>query len=167
MRLRVRPATAAGSAGGGARGRRLAAMKRTASAVWNGSLQQGSGTLTTASGVLANTKYSFATRFESTPGTNPEELIAAAHAGCFTMALSAALGKAGFTPQSLATNAALSLENLPDRGWTITVIHLDVTARVPGITADAFQKIAEGAKANCPVSRVLNAAITMTAQLAG
>jgi osmotically inducible protein OsmC len=140
-------------------------MKRTASAVWNGTLQQGSGTLRSQSGVLSDTPYSFATRFADTPGTNPEELIAAAHAGCFTMALSSALGKAGFTPQRLATDATLTMENLPDRSWTITAVHLEVQARVPGIAEEAFQKVAEGAKVGCPVSRVLNAAITMSARL--
>lgn len=140
-------------------------MKRTASAIWNGNLQQGKGSISTQSGVLTKTPYSFTTRFEGAPGTNPEELIAAAHAGCFTMALSFALSSAGFTPDTLATTATLTLDNLPEKSWTITAVHLDVQAKVPGITADAFAKLAAGAKANCPVSRVLNATITMDAKL--
>src|SRR6266481_1749637 len=113
-------------------------MERTASAVWNGSLKEGEGTITTQSGVLSDTPYSFATRFVNGKGTNPEELIAAAHAGCFTMALSAQLGTMNFTPQSLRTSAKLTLEK-PDACWTISKIHLDVSARVPGISASAFE----------------------------
>jgi len=139
-------------------------MERTASAVWNGSLKEGKGTITTQSGVLSDAPYSFVTRFENGKGTNPEELIAAAHAGCFTMALSAQLGTMNFTPQSLRTSAKLTLEKL-DAGWTISKIHLDVSARVPGISASAFESAAVSARANCPVSRLLKAEITMDAHL--
>ncbi|HEX5422378.1 MAG TPA: OsmC family protein [Candidatus Acidoferrales bacterium] len=139
-------------------------MDRTASAVWNGALKDGKGSISTQSGVLSSTPYSFTTRFEGTKGTNPEELIAAAHAGCFTMALSAQLGTMNFTPQSLRTTASLKFEKL-DAGWTISKIHLDVAGLVPGISAEAFQNAAQSAKANCPVSRALKAEITMTASL--
>ena len=139
-------------------------MERTASAVWNGSLKEGRGTITTQSGVISDAPYSFVTRFENGKGTNPEELIAAAHAGCFTMALSAQLGTMNFTPQSLRTSAKLTLEKL-DAGWTISKIHLDVSARVPGISASAFESAAASAKASCPVSRLLKAEITMDANL--
>jgi osmotically inducible protein OsmC len=139
-------------------------MERTASAVWNGSLKEGKGTITTQSGILSDAPYSFVTRFENGKGTNPEELIAAAHAGCFTMALSAQLGTMNFTPQSLRTSAKLTLEKL-DAGWTISKIHLDVSARVPGISASAFESAAASAKANCPVSRLLKAEITMDTHL--
>lgn len=139
-------------------------MIRKASAVWNGSLKEGRGTLTTDSGVLSKTPYSFATRFESARGTNPEELIAAAHAGCFTMALSAELGKAGITPESLETSAAVTLEKL-DAGFTVTKIHLDVNAKIPNADQAAFDKAAQAAKAGCPISRLLKAEITMTARL--
>lgn len=139
-------------------------MERTASAVWNGSLKEGKGTITTQSGILSDAPYSFVTRFENGKGTNPEELIAAAHAGCFTMALSAQLGTMNLTPQSLRTSAKLTLEKL-DAGWTISKIHLDVSARVPGISASAFESAAASAKANCPVSRLLKAEITMDAHL--
>lgn len=139
-------------------------MERTASAVWTGGLKDGKGTISTQSGVLSDTQYSFSTRFENGKGTNPEELIAAAHAGCFTMALSAQLGTMNFTPQSLRTTAALTLEKL-EAGWTISKIHLDVRAQIPGISAAAFESAAASAKANCPVSRVLRADITMTASL--
>jgi lipoyl-dependent peroxiredoxin len=141
-------------------------MKRTASAAWSGDLKQGKGTVSTQSGVLKDTAYSFATRFENGIGTNPEELIAAAHAGCFTMATAAALGKAGFTPQSLATNASLTLEQVSGN-WTITTVDLQLTARVPGIDAAKFAEVAADAKANCPVSRVLNAKISLDAKLEG
>ena len=140
-------------------------MKRTAAARWTGSLKEGSGTLTAPGGALKNTPYSFATRFGDKAGTNPEELIAAAHAGCFSMAFSNSLGTAGFTPESIDTNASLTLEQVGG-GFSITAVHLDVTARIPKITPDQFQKIAADAKANCPVSKVLNAKITMEAKLA-
>jgi lipoyl-dependent peroxiredoxin len=139
-------------------------MQRTASAVWSGALKDGKGSISSQSGVLSDTPYSFTTRFEGAKGTNPEELIAAAHAGCFTMALSAQLGTMNFIPQSLRTTATLSFEKL-DAGWTISKIHLDVAGRVPEISADAFQNAAQSAKANCPVSRVLKAEITMSANL--
>ena len=139
-------------------------MERTASAVWNGSLKEGKGTITTQSGVLSDSPYSFITRFENGKGTNPEELIAAAHAGCFTMALSAQLGTMNFTPQTLRTSAKLTLEKL-DASSTISKIHLDVSARVPGLSASAFESAAASAKANCPVSRLLKAEITMDAHL--
>lgn len=141
-------------------------MVRKASAVWKGSLKEGKGTISSDSGVLSNTPYSFSTRFENAKGTNPEELIAAAHAGCFTMALSAQLGNAGMTPESLETTASLTLDKL-DAGWTVTKIHLDVTARIPGADQAAFDKAAENAKAGCPISRLLKAEITMTARLIG
>ena len=140
-------------------------MIRKASAVWKGSLKEGKGTVSSDSGVLSNTPYSFATRFEDAKGTNPEELVAAAHAGCFTMALSAQLGNAGITPESLETNATLTLDKV-EAGWTVTKIHLDVTARIPGVDKAKFDKAAEEAKAGCPISRLLKAEISMTARLA-
>jgi osmotically inducible protein OsmC len=139
-------------------------MKRTASAVWSGDLKTGKGALTAPGGVLNNTPYSFTTRFENGVGTNPEELIAAAHAGCFTMALSAMLGGAGFTAKELTTKATLALEQVAGN-WTITTINLDLTGRVPGIDAVKFEEVARNAKANCPVSRVLKADISLTIQL--
>jgi len=139
-------------------------MQRTATAVWSGSLKEGKGAISTQSGVLNETPYSFVTRFENGKGTNPEELIAAAHAGCFTMALSAQLGTMNFMPQSLRTTATLSLEKL-EAGWTISKIHLDLAARIPGITKEAFDSAAASAKSNCPVSRLLKAEITLTASL--
>jgi osmotically inducible protein OsmC len=141
-------------------------MVRKASAVWNGSLKEGKGTISTESKVLSNAQYSFSTRFENGIGTNPEELIAAAHAGCFTMALSAQLGNAGITPESLETTAAVTLEKL-EAGFTVTKVHLDVTAKIPGADAAAFEKAAANAKAGCPISRLLKAEITMTAKLVG
>src|ERR1700704_4339731 len=125
-------------------------MVRKASAVWNGSLKEGKGTISTDSGVLSKTQYSFSTRFENGAGTNPEELIAAAHAGCFTMALSAELEKAGFTADTLNTTADVTLENPPQTSWTVTKIHLRNTSQVPGITPEKFAAIAGGAKAGCP-----------------
>lgn len=139
-------------------------MKRTASAVWSGDLKTGRGALSAPSGVLNKTPYGFTSRFEGAPGTNPEELIAAAHAGCFTMALSAALGKAGFTADELSTTATVSLDQVAGT-WTITTVQLELTARVPAIDAAKFDEIAQGAKANCPVSRVLNAEISLSAKL--
>lgn len=140
-------------------------MKRKASAVWNGDLKSGRGTISTESTVLKDTKYSFQTRFENGPGTNPEELIAAAHAGCFTMALSFALQQAGFVAEALNTTATLTLENLPQTSWTVTAIHLDTTAKVPGVSAEKFQEVAAGAKAGCPISRLLKAEISLDAKL--
>jgi osmotically inducible protein OsmC len=139
-------------------------MKRTASAVWHGDLKQGHGALATHSGVLMNTPYSFSTRFENGTGTNPEELIAAAHAGCFTMALSATLGGKGYTAKRLATQAAVTLAQVAGN-WTVTTIHLETEAWVPGIGNEQFQAIAADAKANCPISRLLNTTITLTAKL--
>jgi osmotically inducible protein OsmC len=139
-------------------------MKRNASAMWNGDLKTGKGTISTDSGVLSNTQYSFATRFESGKGTNPEELIAAAHAGCFSMALSAQLGEAGLVAQSIHTTATVTLEKVGD-GFAITAVHLNLTAKIPGADQKAFETAAENAKAGCPVSKVLNAKITLDKKL--
>src|ERR1051325_4367339 len=139
-------------------------MKRKASAVWNGGLKDGKGTISTDSGVLANTQYSFSTRFEDGAGTNPEELIAAAHAGCFSMALSGQLGQAGLTAESINTTASVSLEKT-DAGFAITKVHLDVNAKVSGATEEQFTIAANNAKAGCPVSKLLKAEITMNAAL--
>ena len=141
-------------------------MERKASAAWRGSLKEGKGSLTAPSGVLNNTAYSFRTRFENEPGTNPEELIAAAHAGCFSMALSAQLGNAGITPEVIDTTAAVTMEPV-DGKPTITKVHLVCRARIPGGDAAKFLEAANNAKAGCPVSRVLNATITLDAKLAG
>jgi len=141
-------------------------MKRNASAVWTGGLKDGKGIISSDSGVLADTQYSFSTRFENGKGTNPEELIAAAHAGCFSMALSAQLGTMGLTPERIATTAAVSLEKVGE-GFAITAVHLTVKARVPGADAPQFKTAADNAKAGCPVSKVLNATITMDATLEG
>ena len=140
-------------------------MKRTASAVWHGNLKSGHGTISTGSTVLKDSPYSFGTRFENGPGTNPEELIGAAHAGCFTMALSAALQQAGFTAERLRTVATVSLENLPATSWTVTAIHLETRAQVPGVPPARFAELAAGAKAGCPISRLLKAEITLDAAL--
>jgi osmotically inducible protein OsmC len=141
-------------------------MKRKASAVWRGDLKTGRGTISTESTVLKDTPYSFGTRFENGPGTNPEELIGAAHAGCFSMAFSAELGKAGFKPDEIATTATVNFENHAQTGWTVTKIHLACTARIPGIDAVKFAAIADGAKKGCPISRLLAAAeITLDARL--
>ncbi|HTM39402.1 MAG TPA: OsmC family protein [Terriglobales bacterium] len=139
-------------------------MQRKASAEWKGSLKEGSGSVSSSSGVFSKTPFSFGTRFGDQPGTNPEELIAAAHAGCFSMALSAQLGTANLTPESIRTNATLTMEKL-DSGWTITAVHLDVVGKVPKADAATFQKLADAAKTGCPVSKVLNAKITMNAKL--
>jgi len=139
-------------------------MKRKASAHWQGNLKDGKGTISTGSGVLSDTQYSFNTRFADGKGTNPEELIAAAHAGCFSMALSNELGKAGFTPDSIKTSAAVTLEQTGS-GFAITAVHLDVVARVPNASAQQFEAAASAAKAGCPVSKVLKADITMDARL--
>jgi len=141
-------------------------MLRKASAVWNGSLKEGKGSISTESKVLSNAQYSFSTRFENGIGTNPEELIAAAHAGCFSMALSAQLGGAGITPDSIETTAAVTLEKV-EAGFTVTKVHLDVTAKIPGADPAAFEKAAQDAKAGCPISRLLKAEITMTTKLVG
>jgi osmotically inducible protein OsmC len=139
-------------------------MKRKASAVWNGTLKEGKGTISTESGLLKEAQYSFGTRFENGTGTNPEELIAAAHAGCFSMALSAQLTNAGTPPASIATTATVTLEKL-EAGFTVTAVHLDVTANVPNATQEGFDTAANNAKTGCPISRLLNAEITMTARL--
>jgi len=139
-------------------------MNRSATAVWQGDLKSGNGTMTVPSGVLRDAAYTFATRFESKPGTNPEELIAAAHAGCFSMALSAELGKAGMTPQRIETTAAVSLDTV-DGKPTVTKSHLTVRAKVPGADQQKFMEVANGAKAGCPISRLLKAEITMEANL--
>jgi osmotically inducible protein OsmC len=139
-------------------------MKRNASAMWNGDLKTGKGTISTESGALSNTQYSFATRFENGAGTNPEELIAAAHAGCFSMALSAQLGEAGLVAQSIRTTASVTLEKVGG-GFAITAVHLDLTAKIPGADPKAFETAAENAVAGCPVSKVLNAKITLDKKL--
>jgi lipoyl-dependent peroxiredoxin len=139
-------------------------MKRNAKAVWKGGLKGGKGTISTDSGVLSETQYSFNTRFEEGKGTNPEELIAAAHAGCFSMALSAQLEEGGLTAESIRTTASVRLDKT-DAGFAITSVHLDVAARVPGADRRAFETAAQNAKAGCPVSKVLNAEITMDARL--
>lgn len=139
-------------------------MTRTASAHWAGGLKDGKGSVSTQSGVLKDAQYSFSTRFENGIGTNPEELIAAAHAGCFSMALSAELGRAGMTPESIDTTAALTLEKT-DAGFTITTIHLETNVKMPGADRQKFEEVAQSAKKNCPISRVLNATITLAANL--
>ena len=139
-------------------------MKRKASAVWNGGLKDGKGSISTDSGVLSDSQYSFSTRFEDGIGTNPEELIGAAHAGCFSMALSGQLGNAGMTAESINTTATVTMEKT-DAGFTVTEVHLDVTARIPGASEEAFNTAANNAKTGCPISRLLNAKITMDAKL--
>jgi lipoyl-dependent peroxiredoxin len=141
-------------------------MQRKAFAAWQGGLKDGKGTLTTESKALSNAPYSFSTRFEGTPGTNPEELLGAAHAGCFSMALSMILGEAGIRPERIDTGATVSLEKL-DGGFAITRVHLDVTVRAPGADRARFEEAAQKAKAGCPLSKVLKAEITMAARLAG
>ena len=137
-------------------------MKRKASAHWEGSLKEGNGKLSTESTVLNGNQYSFKTRFEDGVGTNPEELLAAAHAGCFTMAVSAALGQQGKTPERLDTEAAVTME-----GMAITGVHLKITGRVPGLSADEFAAVTKGAEQNCLVSKVLSIPITSEAVLEG
>ncbi|MDN5936605.1 MAG: OsmC family protein [Nitrosospira sp.] len=139
-------------------------MKRKATARWQGGLKDGKGVISTDSGVLEDTQYSFSTRFENGKGTNPEELIAGAHAGCYSMALSLVLGESGVTPERIDTAATVTIEP-SDGGFSITAVHLDVTARIPGIDEAAFMKAANGAKEGCPVSKVLNADITLDAKL--
>ena len=139
-------------------------MKRKASAIWEGGLKDGKGVVSTESGILDNTKYSFHTRFEDAPGTNPEELIAAAHAGCFSMALSAELEKAGYKADKIETEAILSFEKR-EEGFTVTRILLDTTAKVPGIKKDEFDMIAGNAKVGCPISRLLKTEILLDAKL--
>ncbi|WP_068467533.1 OsmC family protein [Candidatus Protochlamydia phocaeensis] len=139
-------------------------MQRNASAVWQGGLKDGKGNLSTESGVFKQTPYSFGTRFENEKGTNPEELLAAAHAGCFTMALSAELGKAGLTPEKLETKATITLEKSGD-GFAITKSHLDLTAHIPGADQAKFDAAVNAAKAGCPVSKLFKAEITLTSHL--
>jgi lipoyl-dependent peroxiredoxin len=139
-------------------------MKRMASAHWSGDLKAGNGTVSMASGTLSNAPYSFHTRFEDGKGTNPEELLAAAHAGCFTMALSAQLGQAGLTAESLDTTCAITLEKQPD-GFAITSSHLEVKGKVPGATQEAFDKAVQNAKTGCPVSKLYKTNITVSATL--
>lgn len=139
-------------------------MVRTASAVWTGDLKTGQGHLSSASGVLSDTAYSFHTRFEDGAGTNPEELIGAAHAGCFTMASSAVLAAAGFVAEELRTTASVTMEPV-DGNQTVTKIHLETTGKVPGITAEQFEEALNKAKVNCPISRLLKAEITLNATL--
>ena len=139
-------------------------MKRKASAVWTNGIKDGKGTLSTDSGVLSETQYSFSTRFEDGKGTNPEELIGAAHAGCFSMALSGFLGGSGLTPERIHTTASVTLVKKGE-GFEITGVHLDVSAKVPDADQQSFEAVANKAKAVCPVSRLLNAEITMDAKL--
>jgi len=139
-------------------------MKRSASAHWQGGLKDGKGTVSTESGVLAGTQYSFSTRFENGKGTNPEELIAAAHAGCFSMALSGQLGNAGMTAQSIDTTATVTFEKL-EAGFTVTEVHLKLVAKIPGADKAAFETAASNAKTGCPISRLLNTKITLETEL--
>ncbi|ANF24769.1 MULTISPECIES: OsmC family protein [Stutzerimonas] len=139
-------------------------MKKTASAVWQGDLKSGKGTISTESGALKDNPYGFNTRFEGAPGTNPEELIGAAHAGCFSMALSMMLGQAGLTAERINTTAEVTLDK-DDKGFSITAIALTLKAKVPGTDNEQFQQIANQAKEGCPVSRVLNAQISLNATL--
>lgn len=139
-------------------------MKRSASAEWNGAIKDGRGRISTESGVLSETQYSFSTRFEEGKGTNPEELIAAAHAGCFSMALSGQLGAAQLEPKSIRTKATVTLEK-QEGGFAVTAVHLDVEADIPGADEDAFTNAANAAKVGCPISKLLNAKITMDARL--
>ena len=139
-------------------------MKRGASAQWQGDLKTGTGTVSTDSGVLAASQYSFSTRFENGKGTNPEELIAAAHAGCFTMALSGQLSAANLVAERLATTATVTMDKV-EAGWTVTGIHLSVKGKVPKADKAAWNKATEAAKAGCPISRLLNTTITMDAKL--
>jgi osmotically inducible protein OsmC len=141
-------------------------MNRKASAIWTGGLKDGRGAISTSTGVLSETPYSFATRFEDVVGTNPEELIGAAHAACFSMALSGQLGAAGMTAERIKTTANVTMEK-KEAGFTITGIHLDVTAKIPGADAQKFRTAAETAKSGCPVSRALSVPITMDAKLEG
>jgi osmotically inducible protein OsmC len=139
-------------------------MESKASAVWKGSLKEGQGHFSTKSGVLKDVPYSFATRFEGAEGTNPEELVGAAHAGCFSMALSMILGESGLTPDKIATSAAVTMERV-DGKMTVSKVHLVVSASVPGASDEAFQEAAEKAKAGCPISRLLKAEVSMDATL--
>jgi len=139
-------------------------MKRSASAVWKGGLKDGRGTVSSSSGALSNVPYNYSMRFENETGTNPEELIAAAHAACFSMALSLFLGNAGMTADSINTTATVTLEKVGD-AFTVTSSHLDTTVRIPNADKAKFDQAAEGAKAGCPISRLLNTKITLDARL--
>lgn len=139
-------------------------MERKASAVWSGGLKDGKGTITAPSGAFKEVPYNFNMRFENEPGTNPEELVAAAHAGCFSMALSGQLDAAKLKADRIATTAKVTLEKT-DAGFTVTAVHLDVRAKVPGADKKAFETAAENAKKGCPISRLLNAKISMSATL--
>lgn len=139
-------------------------MKRSASAVWKGGLKDGKGTVSTESGTVSNVPYNFRMRFENEKGTNPEELVAAAHAACFSMALSLSLGQAGMTPESIETRATVSLDQV-EGGFAVTSSHLQTTVKIPNADRAAFEKAAEGAKSGCPISKLLNAKITMDARL--
>lgn len=139
-------------------------IKKSGSAAWKGGLKDGKGTISTESGVLSNTRYGFNARFENGSGTNPEELIGAAHAGCFSMALSAQLDEAGLKAESIDTTATVSLEKV-EGGFAITAVHLDLIAKIPGASREAFEKAANDAKTGCPVSKLLNAKITLDAKL--
>ena len=139
-------------------------MKRKASVQWRGDLKTGKGTVSTESSVLQDTPYSFAKRFGEERGTNPEELVAAAHASCFTMALSAELGKANLVPERLSTTCTITLDNA-DGGWSITESHLELTAKVPGATEESFRKAAEAAETGCPISKLFKTKITLDARL--
>ncbi|MBA2651135.1 MAG: OsmC family protein [Tatlockia sp.] len=139
-------------------------MKRHGSAQWQGGLKDGKGSVTTESGVLNHTQYSFATRFENGAGTNPEELIAVAHAGCFTMAFAAQLEQAGLKAESIKTTATVSLEK-SEEGFSIPSIHLEMTAKIPNVSLESFNKAAKNAKENCPISKLMKATITMDATL--
>jgi osmotically inducible protein OsmC len=141
-------------------------IKKTASAVWQGDLKKGKGEISTESGALKNNPYGFNTRFEGQPGTNPEELIGAAHAGCFSMAFSMILGEAGLTPDRIDTTAEVTLDKQPD-GFAITAVHLTMSAKIPGANQAQFEELANKAKAGCPISKVLNATITLDAKLLG
>lgn len=139
-------------------------MKRKALAEWNGSLKEGKGSISTESGVLSKTQYSFDTRFDKGIGTNPEELVAGAHAACFSMQLAALLGEAELVPDRIVTTAVVTFEKLK-QGWTVTESHLEVSASIPGATQDSFAKLAEEAKSGCLMSRLLNTTVTMQAKL--
>lgn len=139
-------------------------MKRTATANWQGGLKNGKGSLSTESSTLSNTQYSFVSRFEQGTGTNPEELVAAAHAGCFSMALSAQLESSGMIPDSIETKCTLTFEK-KDTGWQVTESHLDVAVRIPGADRAKFEEAANSAKSGCPISKLLNTKITMDAKL--
>jgi osmotically inducible protein OsmC len=139
-------------------------MQRKASAIWQGGLRDGKGSISTDSGTLKGTQYSFSTRFENGVGTNPEELLAAAHAGCFTMALSAELGRAGITPAKLETTATITLDKVAD-GFAITKSHLDLVAQIPGVDKAKFDAAVKGAETGCPVSKLFKAETSVTARL--